>query len=132
MSVSRRQLLVGAAGLAGGGLVLSWLRPDPRQARLTADGTGLQPNAWLQIRTDGAIVLQIDKIEMGQGVTTGYITLLAEELDVGPERITPQIAPVHPLFQDPVQLTGESRSMAARWLPIRETGARARQVLVCR
>ena len=130
MSVSRRQLLVGAAGLAGGGLVLSWLRPDPSQARLTTDGTGLQPNAWLQIRTDGAIVLQIDKIEMGQGVTTGYITLLAEELDVAPERITPQIAPVHPLFQDPAQLTGESRSMAARWLPIRETGARARQMLL--
>ncbi|MDH5254282.1 MAG: molybdopterin-dependent oxidoreductase, partial [Gammaproteobacteria bacterium] len=31
---------------------------------------------------------------------------------------------------DPAQITGESRSMAARWVPIRETGARARQMLL--
>ncbi|TFG82205.1 MAG: xanthine dehydrogenase family protein molybdopterin-binding subunit [Chromatiales bacterium] len=110
--------------------MLSWVRPDPREAPLSADASGLSPNAWLQIRPDGAIVLQVDKIEMGQGVITGYATLLAEELDVAPEQITTQIAPVHPLFQDPVQLTGESRSMVARWLPIRETGARARQMLL--
>ncbi|MDH5277221.1 MAG: xanthine dehydrogenase family protein molybdopterin-binding subunit [Gammaproteobacteria bacterium] len=110
--------------------MLSWVRPDPRQALLPADEAILQPNAWLQIRPDGAIILQIDKIEMGQGVTTGYVTLLAEELDVAPGQVTTQIAPVHPLFQDPAQLTGESRSMVARWLPVRETGARARQMLL--
>ncbi|MEO7386897.1 MAG: molybdopterin cofactor-binding domain-containing protein [Gammaproteobacteria bacterium] len=130
MGLSRRQLLAGTAALAGGGLILRWRKPDPRDAPLNGGATGLTPNAWLQVRPDGAIILQVDKIEMGQGVTTGYITLLAEELDVDPRRITAQVAPVHPLFQDPVQLTGESRSMAARWLPIRETGARARQMLL--
>ncbi len=110
--------------------MLYWSRPDPRDAPLSADAPGLKPNAWLQVRPDGAVVLQVDKIELGQGVMTGYVTLLAEELDVPPERITAQIAPVHPLFQDPVQLTGESRSMVDRWLPIRETGARARQMLL--
>ncbi len=130
MGVSRRQLVAGTAAIAGGGLLLSWLRPDPASAPLTAEAAGLNPNAWLQIRPDGAIILQIDKIEMGQGVTTGYVTLLAEELDVLPDQITTQIAPVHPLFQDPAQLTGDSRSMALRWIPIRETGARARQMLL--
>ncbi len=130
MGVSRRQLLAGTAAIAGGGLVLSWLRPDPASAPLMTAAPGLNPNAWLQVRPDGAIILQIDKIEMGQGVTTGYITLLAEELDVAPDQITTQIAPVHPLFQDPAQMTGESRSMAVRWQPIRETGARARQMLL--
>jgi isoquinoline 1-oxidoreductase/isoquinoline 1-oxidoreductase beta subunit len=130
VSISRRQLLAGTAGLAGAGLILRWLRPDPADAPLNPGATGLNPDAWLQVRPDGAIVLQIDKIEMGQGVTTGYVTLLAEELDVAPEQITTQIAPVHPLFQDPVQLTGDSRSMVGRWLPIRETGARARQMLL--
>jgi len=130
VGVSRRQLLAGTAAIAGGGLVLSWLRPDAASAPLMAGASGLNPNAWLQIRPDGAIILQIDKIEMGQGVTTGYVTLLAEELDVAPDQITTQIAPVHPLFQDPAQMTGESRSMALRWQPIRETGARARQMLL--
>ena len=32
LSISRRQMLIGTAGLAGAGLVLSWLRPDPRKA----------------------------------------------------------------------------------------------------
>lgn len=123
-------MLAGSAALAGGGLVLRWLQPDPADAPLAAGSSGFNPNAWLQVRPDGAIFLQIDKIEMGQGVTTGYITLLAEELDVAPGRITTQIAPVHPLFQDPAQLTGESRSMATRWVPIRETGARARAMLM--
>ena len=110
--------------------MLSWLRPDPAEAPLVPGAPGLNPNAWLQVRPDGAIILQVDKIEMGQGVTTGFVTLLAEELDVAPDRIVTQIAPVHPLFQDPVQITASSRSMAARWLPIRQTGARARQMLM--
>lgn len=110
--------------------MLYWSRPDPRDAPLSADAVGLEPNAWLQIRPDGAVILQVDKIELGQGVITGYVTLLAEELDVAPETITAEFAAVHPRFQDPVQLTGESRSMAARWMPIRETGARARQMLL--
>lgn len=110
--------------------MLSWLRPDPSDAPLVPGAPGFNPNAWLQVRPDGAIILQVDKIEMGQGITTGYVTLLAEELDVAPGQIATQIAPVHPLFQDPAQITGESRSMAARWAPIRETGARARQMLL--
>lgn len=114
--------------MAGGGLVLGWLASH--DAALVADGMTLSPNAWLQIKPDGAIILQVDKIEMGQGVMTGYVTLLAEELDVTPMMISPQIAAIHPLFQDPVQLTGMSRSMATRWLPLRETGARARQMLL--
>ncbi|MEZ5564677.1 MAG: molybdopterin cofactor-binding domain-containing protein [Gammaproteobacteria bacterium] len=130
MNISRRHLLLGSAGVVGGGLVLGWLKPDPQDRPLSDHQSGINPNAWLQIRPDGAIILQVDKIEMGQGVMTAYITLLAEELDVPPSRITPKMAPVHPLFQDPAQLTGESRSVASRWLPLRETGARARQMLL--
>jgi isoquinoline 1-oxidoreductase beta subunit len=61
---------------------------------------------------------------------TGYATLLAEELDVSPAQITLRLAPVDRLFQDPLQLTGESKTMRSRWLPIRATGARARQMLL--
>lgn len=131
MGINRRRLLIAGAAVAGGGLVLTWLRPDPRKAPLPGSPPGaFQPNAWLQVTTDGRIILQIDKAELGQGVITGFVTLLAEELDVPPGRISYQFAPVHPLFQDPVQLTGSSLSMRSRWLPIRETGARARQMLL--
>jgi isoquinoline 1-oxidoreductase/isoquinoline 1-oxidoreductase beta subunit len=128
--ISRRVILLGSAAVAGGGLVLGWLLPGGSRQRLAADATILEPNAYLQITPAGDIILQVDKSEIGQGVMTGFVTLLAEELDVPPARITPRHAPVHPLFQDPVQLTGESKSMATRWRPIRETGAAARLMLM--
>jgi isoquinoline 1-oxidoreductase subunit beta len=127
---SRRRLLISAAALAGGGLALTWLRPGRDRLPAPAAAGNLSPNAWLQITPGGDIVLQVDKAELGQGVMTGYATLLAEELDVPPARITLRFAPVDPLFQDPLQLTGESKTMRSRWLPIRETGARARQMLL--
>jgi CO/xanthine dehydrogenase Mo-binding subunit len=127
---SRRKLLISTVVLAGGGLALTWLRParDRMPAPDTPDN--LSPNAWLQITPAGEIILQVDKAELGQGVMTGYATLLAEELDVPPAQIMLRLAPVNPLFQDPLQLTGESKAMRTRWLPIRETGARARQMLL--
>ena len=130
MPLSRRKLLIGTVVLAGGGLALTWLRPDRDRIPALAAPGSLSPNAWLQIPPEGDIVLQVDKAELGQGVMTGFATLLAEELDIQPTQITLRFAPVHPLFQDPLQLTGESKSMRSRWLPIRETGARARQMLL--
>lgn len=127
---TRRKLLIGTVALAGGGLVLSWLRPGRDRIPAPATPGSLSPNAWLQITPEGDIVLQVDKAELGQGVMTGFTTLLAEELDVQPAQITLRFAPIDPLFQDPLQLTGESKSMRSRWLPIRETGARARQMLL--
>lgn len=123
--LTRRRLLVGTAAIAGGGLVLSLFRDSVRLGE-TGD---LEPNAYLQLRPDGVIVLQVDKLEMGQGVMTGYVTLLAEELAVRPDQITPRHAPVHPQFQTPSQLTAESASMRHRWEPVRETGAAAREML---
>jgi CO/xanthine dehydrogenase Mo-binding subunit len=90
----------------------------------------LAPDAWLELRPDGTIILQVDKAELGQGVVTAWVTLVAEELDVPPARITPELAPIHPLFQDPVQMTGESTSIIKRWLPLRKTGATARALLI--
>ena len=130
MPFSRRKLLISAAVLAGGGLALTWLRPDRDRIPAPDGPDNLSPNAWLQITPEGDIVLQVDKAELGQGVMTGYATLMAEELDVSPAQITLRFAPVNRLFQDPLQLTGESKTMRSRWLPIRETGARARQMLL--
>lgn len=127
---TRRKVLVSAAVLAGGGLALTWLRPGRDRIPAPATPGNLSPNAWLQITPEGEIVLQVDKAELGQGVMTGFLTLLAEELDVQPAQIRLRFAPVDPLFQDPVQMTGESKTMRSRWRPIRETGARARQMLL--
>jgi CO/xanthine dehydrogenase Mo-binding subunit len=129
MELTRRTVIAGGLGLAGAGLVLS-LADDNSAARLPGVPTDvLQPNAYLQITPAGQIILQVDKLEMGQGVMTGFVTLLAEELGVRPDQIQPRHAPVHPHFQTPMQVTAESASMRYRWEPIRLTGAAAREML---
>ncbi len=127
--LSRRRWLKGAAAIAGGGLVLALFREDLKERSLATQANTLEPNAYLQIAPSGQIVLQVDKAEMGQGVMTGFVTLMAEELRVRPDQITARLAPVHALFQDPTQITGESKSMRTRWLKIRRTGAAAREML---
>lgn len=128
--MNRRRVLIGAALLAGGGLALTWLRPDPARRRLAGDAATLEPNAYLQITGSGEIILQVDKAELGQGVITGFVTCVAEELEVPPELITARLAPVHAHFQDPTMVTGESKSMVLRWERLRETGAAAREMLL--
>lgn len=127
--LTRRRLLIGTAAVAGGGFVLTWFGEDADEIRIADDPSTLEPNAWLQLRPDGAIVLQVDKLEMGQGVTTGFVTLVAEELGVDPADITTQLAPVHALFRDPSQMTGDSKSMRSRWNKLRQVGATAREML---
>ena len=87
-------------------------------------------NAWLQITPADEVIFQLDKTEMGQGVLTALPTILAEELEIDPRRIVVQMAPVDKAFQDPLQITGGSASVNARWDILRTTGAQAREMLV--
>jgi isoquinoline 1-oxidoreductase beta subunit len=128
--VTRRRLLIGTAAAAGGGLMLNWLVDDADEQSLANRPDVLEPNAYLQITPGGEIILQVDKLEMGQGIMTGFVTMLADELAVRPDQITARHAPVHAYFQDPTQVTAESKSIRARWERIRQTGATARDMLL--
>jgi isoquinoline 1-oxidoreductase/isoquinoline 1-oxidoreductase beta subunit len=126
--ITRRRFLLATATVAGGGLAITWLA---REKDSLADSPDiLEPDAFLQLRPDGKIIFQLDKVEMGQGTMTGLATLVAEELDVDPARFDVQFAPVWPTFQRPIQMTGQSRSMTDSWDVLRETGAAARCMLL--
>ena len=132
MKITRRSFL-GGTGLAAGGLVTGCVlrsRPDAvsRASEQSFEGTAF--DAWLQITPDDRIILQLDKVEMGQGTTTGYATLLAEELEVDPQRIDVRSAPVHAQFRKPLQITGGSTSVRDGYEPLRRTAAQARERLV--
>jgi len=126
--LTRRRFLLGTAAVAGGGLALTWLTAEQDSLRESPDI--LEPNAFLQITPDGRFIFQLDKVEMGQGTMTGLLVLVAEELDVAPDRFEVQFAPVRSIFQRPFQMTGQSRSMVDSWEILRETGAAARAMLV--
>ncbi|MBW0149529.1 xanthine dehydrogenase family protein molybdopterin-binding subunit [Marinobacter arenosus] len=134
MSMNRREFLKVGAG-ASGSLMLSLSLPGCAGAQ-----TGYQPetgewkpDAWLELTTDDEIFFTLARVEMGQGTYTGLTTLIAEELEVAPEAITPTFAPAAPEYRNPLynlQLTGGSTSVATSWEPLRIAGASARQMLV--
>lgn len=130
VTITRRKFLVGSA-TAVGGLVFGISFTEKRVAALPDVREGaLQPNAWLQITPDNQIIFQLDKTEMGQGVITSMPAILAEELEVDPRDMVVELAPVHGDFQDPMQITGGSSSTRTRWDVLRETGAKARTMLI--
>jgi CO/xanthine dehydrogenase Mo-binding subunit len=129
-----RRTFLASAGVIGSGLVLGFylLREEevPYPHKIPE---ALQPNAFLQVTPEGRIVLQIHKTEMGQGILTGLVTLVAEELNVPPQSIETQFAGVHPEFLNPefdMQITNASSSMITCYLPVREAAAAVRTLLL--
>jgi isoquinoline 1-oxidoreductase subunit beta len=135
-SVSRRQILFAGAA-AGGGFLLGWHRdPGPRvlAAAAKAIPQAFAPNAFIRLGRDGRVTLIMNQVEMGQGTYTSLSMLLAEELEVGLDRVQVEHAPPDDkLYANPVfggQITGGSSSVRAFHEPLRRAGATARAMLV--
>lgn len=135
-SVSRRAVLTG--GLATG-FLLAFHLPlraavnEPVQPRDTTEGR-FAPNAFIRIDETGRTVLIMPQVEMGQGTYTSISAVLAEELDADWSKVEVQHAPPDDkLYGNPtfgLQVTGNSNSIRAWWLPLRKAGATARAMLV--
>src|SRR6202522_2010375 len=133
---SRREFLKGAAATAGA-FVLGAYIPFSREA-FAQDGPAkgpYDPNLFLTIETDSSVTLISKHFEMGQGVTTGLATLVAEELDADWSAMRFAFAPTDPavynnLVFGPVMGTGGSTSMAESWEQARKVGAAARMMFV--
>ncbi len=110
-----RMLLVGGVGLAFVGC-----KAAPERV--------LAPQWWVELHGDGRILMLTSCVEMGQGAHTGLRTLLAEELDVGPDRIEIVQVPSDPRFGR--ILTGGSYTVAGWQERMRRAGATARLMLL--
>ncbi|MEM1232208.1 MAG: molybdopterin cofactor-binding domain-containing protein, partial [Pseudomonadota bacterium] len=134
INVSRRGFLR-SAGIAGGGLVvgvsLSGCSTPEVPYYPLADAWS--PNAFIQITADNLVRFYCPRDEMGQGVTTGLGTLVAEELDVDPAALDIRFAQPHPDYNNPefsFQGTGGSTSIKAHFLPLRQAAANVRAVIL--
>jgi CO/xanthine dehydrogenase Mo-binding subunit len=134
--LDRRQFVIRALGAMTG----AWLALESRELsaveRLDA-GEPVQPlplrvSAWLTLRPDGSIVVQVHKAEMGQGVLTALPMLIAEELGLPLSKVVAELAPAADEFRDERgnQTTGYSSSVRTSYLPFRTLGATAREMLV--
>ncbi len=127
MSLSRREFFKGGAIVGGGVAVGLTLTGCGGQAAYPGSSTeDFRPNAFLQVRPDGAVVFQLPRAEMGQGVYTGLTTLVAEELSMPAANIVIEHAYYHPEFRDPefyMMMTGGSASVRNNYLILRQAAA---------
>ncbi|NKF20720.1 xanthine dehydrogenase family protein molybdopterin-binding subunit [Solimonas marina] len=136
-ALTRRGFLKSAGAAAG--LVIALQLPLMRKAYAGADvgevPTGdFAPNAFIRIAPDNRVIFVIKHFEMGQGVTTGLATILAEELDADWSQIETEYAPANVKLYANTELgaqgTGGSTSMANSWMQMRRAGATGRAMLV--
>ena len=135
-SFSRRTVLRGGA-LAAGGLILGIGLPAEAKEGRVSDGVitrGAKLNAFIRILPDESVTMIMPAVEMGQGAYTSIAMILAEELDIGIEAVTLEHAPPDQKnYANPAlgaQITGGSTTIFAWYLPLRKTGARARQMVM--
>lgn len=135
--LSRRGFL-GVSFAAAGGLVVS-LYLDPSSMAQEGAQPAQQPakvyppDAFVNIRPDGKIVIQVNRLEFGQGVQTSLPMVLADELDADWANVIAELAPAADVYKDPmfgIQMVGGSGSIAHSFQQYRELGAKTRAMIV--
>lgn len=132
LSVTRRTFLRVSSGAAGGLLVSLYL--DRRAIGQQALKPQVYPpDAFVHVWPDGKIVIQVNRLEFGQGVQTALPMLLADEMDADWSQVTAELAPAADVYRDPlygIQMVGGSGSIAHSFQQYRQLGARTRAMLV--
>src|SRR5229473_4084393 len=138
-SMTRREFMVGAAGLTFGVLLPGCARIGTGESSgaMLAATSGNAPafNPWVSIATDGSIFIQSPSVEMGQGSLTALPLIIAEELDADWAKV--RIVPAPPndaLYGNPgfggQMYTAGSNAVRSYFTPLRTFGAQVRRVLL--
>jgi isoquinoline 1-oxidoreductase beta subunit len=132
---SRRDFLRATATAAGGLLVSLYLdrravaaqegvRPDQLPPPAKKD---YPPDAFVRVRPDNKVVIQVNRLEFGQGVHTALPLILADELDADWSQVISELAPAADVYKDPlfgIQMVGGSGSIAHSFQQYRELARR--------
>src|SRR5947199_2077230 len=127
--VSRRQVMIGAAGLSFA--IALGDRADA--AVLASERTGTAMSPWVSIAPDGTITIMSAATEMGQGSMTSLPLIIAEELDADwtKVRIVPA-PPIEKIYGNPgfggMMYTAGSNAVTRNDKNLRLFGSRARRV----
>ena len=85
---------------------------------------------WIRLTEDGRVVALTGKVEIGQGLLTALRTIVAEELDVEPERV--QVVSAHTGRTPNEGTTAGSMSIETTGANLRQASAWARRLLLQR
>ncbi len=137
--LSRRKFIVrgglGSIGLLALGSCV-FINPLRRSAYgiseslvLPYSGKGTEANLWFEFTTENTLIFHSPKVEMGQGIFTGYAQIIADELDIHIDQIIVQAAATNTGILDRFT-TGGSLSIAQLYKPLREMAAMMRQMIL--
>ena len=130
-NITRRSFLRVTAIAGGGMLLCAYI--DPLEKSLVRaqqpPAPSLSPNAFIRISPDGIVTIIAKNPEEGQGVRTMLPMLIAEELDVEWKSVRVEQGDVN-FAKYGLQVAGGSTATPNNWLPMRQVGAAARQMLV--
>jgi len=135
-AIDRRGFLRVSFAAASGLLVSLYLEPNMlgQEAPMPQQQAKVYPpEAFVNIRPDGKIVIQVNRLEFGQGVQTGLPMVLADEMDADWANVIAELAPAADVYKDPlfgIQIVGGSGSIAHSFTQYRELGAKTRAMLV--
>jgi isoquinoline 1-oxidoreductase beta subunit len=128
-NISRRTF-VRSIGLASGGLILACntsLFSDKEKEEIK-NLVDFNPNLFVQLNSDGSLILIASRSEMGNGVRTSLTSVIADEMDADWNKVIVKQATGDAKYGD--QNTDGSRSIRYLYETMRQMGAMARAMLI--
>ncbi len=95
---NRRQFLIGSGLLGTSMLVGCRSMRGSLSEGLAAKATVRELNAWVKISSDSRVSIIVDKVEMGQGVTTLFVGMAMDGLGVPEEMVDFSYAPAEEIY----------------------------------
>ena len=123
-NLSRRNFLVSSGALVVG----SYAYTTGFNPALANTGQALAPSVYVAVGTDGTVTVTCHRSEMGQGIKTAVAQVVCDELEADWDRVVVAQADVDAKYGD--QNTDGSRSIKNFFIPLRNAGAAAKEMLV--
>lgn len=92
--------------------------------------TNRRLDRWLRFDRDGTVTIFPGKVEIGQGILTVLVQMVAEELDIALERV--RLAPADTSYSPDEGMTSGSRSIQESGIALRYAAAEVRDLLLQR
>jgi isoquinoline 1-oxidoreductase subunit beta len=125
-----RRVFLKKTSVIGGGLMLGVTVAHPVMAQFDVNADdNFNPNAFIHIAPNGDTLIYCGRCEMGQGISTALPAAVADELEADWARVTVKQADGD---EDKYgsQATGGSASIRTMYIPMREAGAAAKEMLI--
>ena len=126
--ISRRYFIKNVSLLSGGMILACDVGSNKTKETLKTDADVFSPNLFVELKSNGDLILTASRSEMGQGVRTSLTSVIADEMDADWSKVTVVQAPGDDAYGN--QNTDGSRSIRTIYQPMREMGAMARSMLV--